>query len=83
MHLSAIKKYLLNTNASKDVMRAVLFQALVGEERVLAYYSKTFNPPKEELRRNADKILAVVLRVSYFDHICTARGLGCTHTNPL
>ena len=46
MHLSAIKKYLLNTNASKDVMRAVLFQALVGEERVLAYYSKTFNPPK-------------------------------------
>ena len=38
-------QYILDTGASNEAAGAVLSQIMDGEERVVAYYSKTFSPP--------------------------------------
>ena len=40
------RKYILDTDASNEAAGAVLSQMVDGEERVVAYYSKTFSPPQ-------------------------------------
>ena len=39
------RQYILDTDASNEAAGAVLSQMVEGEERVVAYYSKTFSPP--------------------------------------
>ena len=38
-------QYILDTDASNEAAGAMLLQMVEGEERVVAYYSKTFSPP--------------------------------------
>ena len=40
-----MRQYILDTGASNEAAGAVLSQIMDGEERVVAYYSKTFSPP--------------------------------------
>ena len=58
--------FILDTDASADGAGAVLSQCLGGEERVVAYYSKTFNTPQRNYCVTRRELLAVVLATNHF-----------------
>ena len=39
-----LRQYILDTDASNEAAGAVLSQNVEGEERIVAYHSKTFSP---------------------------------------
>lgn len=59
-------QYILDTDASLDGAGAVLSQVQEGEERVVAYYSKTFSPPQRNYCVTRRELLAVILAVGHF-----------------
>ena len=60
------KSYILDTDASNEAAGAVLSQEVNGEERVVAYFSKTFSPPQRNYCVTRRELLAVVLAVTHF-----------------
>ena len=60
------KPYILDTDASNEAAGAVLSQETDGEERVVAYFSKTFSPPQRNYCVTRRELLAVVLAVTHF-----------------
>ena len=60
------KPYILDTDASNEAAGAVLSQEVDGEERVVAYYSKTFSPPQKNYCVTRRELLAVILAVTHF-----------------
>ena len=60
------RQYILDTNASNEAAGAVLSQMVEGEERVVAYYSKTFSPPQGNYCMTRREILAVVIATNHF-----------------
>ena len=59
-------QYILGTNASAVGVGAVLSQIQEGEERVIAYYSKTLAPPEQNYYVTCRELLAVVKAVKHF-----------------
>ena len=60
------RQYILDTDASNEAAGAVLSQMVEGEERVVAYYSKTFSPPQRNYCVTRREILAVVIATNHF-----------------
>ena len=60
------RQYILDTDASNEAAGAVLSQMVEGEERVVAYYSKTFSPPQRNYCVTRRELLAVVLATNHF-----------------
>ena len=59
-------EYILDTDASLDGAGAVLAQLHDGEERVVAYFSKTFSPAQRNYCVTRRELLAVILAVGHF-----------------
>jgi hypothetical protein len=59
-------EYIVDTDASADGAGAVLSQCLGGEERVVAYYSKTFSTCQRNYCVTRRELLAVIMAVSHF-----------------
>ena len=59
-------QYILDTDASAVGVGAVLSQVQDGEERVIAYYSKTLAPPERNYCVTRQKLLAAVKAVKHF-----------------
>ena len=60
------RAYILDTDASNDAAGAVLSQEVDGEEKVVAYFSKTFSPPQKNYCVTRRELLAVVMSVTHF-----------------
>ena len=60
------RPYILDTDASNEAAGGVLSQEVDGEERVVAYFSKTFSPPQRNYCVTRRELLAVVLAVTHF-----------------
>ena len=60
------RPYILDTDASNEAAGAVLSQEVDGEERVVAYFSKTFSPPQRNYCVTRRELLAVILAVTHF-----------------
>ena len=60
------RQYILDTDASNEAAGAVLSQIVEGEERVVAYYSKTFSPPQRNYCVTRRELLAVVMATNHF-----------------
>ena len=60
------RQYILDTDASNEAAGAVLSQIVEGEERVVAYYSKTFSPPQRNYCVTRRELLAVVMAANHF-----------------
>ena len=58
--------FIVDTDASNDAAGAVLSQCLGGEERAIAYYSKTFSLPQRNYCVTRRELLAVVMAVNHF-----------------
>lgn len=58
--------FILDTDASHHAMGAVLSQKIDGEERVIEYYSKTFNRAELNYCVTRKELLAVVRAVKHF-----------------
>ena len=59
-------QYILDIDANNKPTRTVLFQMVEREVRVVAYYSKAFNPPLWNYCVTLRKLIVAVLAVSYF-----------------
>ena len=65
------KQFILDTDASSEVDGAVLPQMVDGEDRVVAYYSKTFSPPQRNYCVTRRELLVIVMPVAhFFQHLC-------------
>lgn len=62
------KKFILDTDASASGMGAVLSQEHNGQERVVAYASKTFSKSQRNYCATKRELLAVVTFVEHFKH---------------
>ena len=60
------KPYILDTDASLEGYGAVLSQEVDGQEKVVAYYSKTFTPPERNYCVTRRELLAVIKAVKHF-----------------
>ena len=58
--------YILDTDASKEGIGAVLSQIQDGEERVIGYYSKTLSPAERNYCVTRRELLAVVKGMKHF-----------------
>lgn len=58
--------YILDTDASKDSIGAVLSQIQDKEERIIGYYSKTLTPPERKYCVTRRELLAVFKEVKHF-----------------
>ena len=59
-------QYILDTDASAEGIGSVLSQIQDGQERVIAYYSKTLSPPEQNYCITQRELLAVVKSVKHF-----------------
>lgn len=59
--------FILDTDASQHAMGAVLSQNIDGGERVVEYYSKTFNRAEQNYCVTRRELLAVVRSVKHFE----------------
>ena len=60
------KEFILDTDASLEGAGVVLSQVQNGEERPIAYYSKTFNPAESNYCVTRRELLAVILAAKHF-----------------
>ena len=60
------KDFLVDTDASLDGAGAVLSQMVDGEERVIAYFSKTFSPAERNYCVTRRELLAIILSTKHF-----------------
>ena len=60
------KDFLVDTDASLDGAGAVLSQIVDGEERVIAYFSKTFSPAERNYCVTRRELLAIILSTKHF-----------------
>jgi transposase InsO family protein len=58
--------YVLDTDASKWAVGAVLSQVQEGRERVIAYFSKTFSPAELNYCTTRKELLAVIKAIKHF-----------------
>ena len=58
--------YILDTDSSQHGYGAVLSQEVDGQEKVVAYYTKTFTPPQRNYCVTRSELLAVVEAVKHF-----------------
>ena len=58
--------FILDTDASNAGVGAVLSQEKEGQERVVAYFSKTFSPPERNYCVTRRELLAVIKAVKHF-----------------
>ena len=59
-------QFVLDTDASEYAAGAVLSQIQGGEERVVAYASKTFSKPERNYCVTRKELLAIVIFLRYF-----------------
>ena len=59
-------KYIVDTDASNTGLGAVLSQVQNGEERVIAYYSKTLSKPERNYCVTRRELLAIVRALEHF-----------------
>ncbi|GBM70503.1 hypothetical protein AVEN_320-1 [Araneus ventricosus] len=65
------KDFILNTDASNEGIGAVLSQNTVNEERVIAFFSKSFNKlnkPERNYCVTRKELLAIVKSIQHFHH---------------
>ena len=60
------RPYILDTDASNEAAGGVLSQEVDGEEKVVAYFSKTFSPPQKNYCVTRRELLAVIMAVTHF-----------------
>ena len=61
-------KYILDTDASNESMGAVLSQVQNGEERVIAYFSKSFSKTERRYCVTRKELFAIVSAIKHFHH---------------
>ncbi|KAJ8033855.1 hypothetical protein HOLleu_24223 [Holothuria leucospilota] len=61
-------KYILDTDASSDSLGGVLSQVQGGEEKVIAYFSKSFSKPERRYCVTRKELYAIVASVKHFHH---------------
>ena len=71
-------EYILDTDASAEALGSVLSQVQDGHERVICYYSRTFNKPERNYCVTPKELLAVMDSVKHFHQYlygskCTVR----------
>ena len=71
-------EYILDTDASAEALGSVLSQVQDGHERVICYYSRTFNKPERNYCVTRKELLAIVDSVKHFHQYlygskCTVR----------
>ena len=71
------KAFILDTDASNQGIRAVLSQVHNGEERVVAYASRSLAKAERRYSVTRKELLAMVTFLSHFDHICWEGDLNC------
>ena len=71
------KDFILDTDASLDGAGAVLSQIHDGEEKVIAYWSKTFSPAERNYCVTRRELLAVILAVKHFRPYLYGRKFLC------
>ncbi|KAG8184468.1 hypothetical protein JTE90_002315 [Oedothorax gibbosus] len=60
--------FILDTDASKEGIGAVLSQEVDGKERVIAYFSKSLSKPERNYCVTRKELLAIVKAVEHFHH---------------
>ena len=65
--------FILDTDASNWAIGAVLSQAQQGEERVIAYFSKSLSKPERQYCVTRKELLAVVQAIKHFHHYLYGR----------
>ena len=58
--------FILDTDASNNAIGAVLSQCQEGQERVIAYYSRTLSSPEKQYCVTMKELLAVIEAVQHF-----------------
>ena len=74
---SAEDQFVLDTHASDDGIGAVLSQVQGGDEKVLAYYSKTLSKSERRYCVTRKELLAVVTSIRHFIITCMASASSC------
>ncbi|KAG8172455.1 hypothetical protein JTE90_004429 [Oedothorax gibbosus] len=67
------KMFILDTDASKEGIGAVLSQEVDGKERVIAYFSKSLSKPERNYCVTRKELLAIVKAVEHFHHYLYGR----------
>ncbi|GFV91580.1 retrovirus-related Pol polyprotein from transposon 412 [Trichonephila clavipes] len=62
------KPFILDTDASNEIVGAVLSQEIDGQERVLAYWSKCLSKPERNYCVTRKELLAIVKAIEHFHH---------------
>ena len=65
--------FILDTDASNLVVGAVLSQIQEGEEKVIAYFSRTLNKPEKQYCVTRKELLAIIKAVKHFHHYLYVR----------
>ncbi|GFR00934.1 retrovirus-related Pol polyprotein from transposon 412 [Trichonephila clavata] len=60
------KQFILDTDASRKSIGAVLSQEIDGQERVIAYFSKCLSKPKRNYCVRRKELLAIVKALEHF-----------------
>ncbi|KAG8199258.1 hypothetical protein JTE90_003683 [Oedothorax gibbosus] len=67
------RMFILDTDASKEGIGAVLSQEVDGKERVIAYFSKSLSKPERNYCVTRKELLAIVKAVEHFHHYLYGR----------
>ena len=65
--------FILDTDASNCAIGAVLSQVQQGEERVIAYFSKSLSKPEKQYCVTRKELLAIVQAIKHFHHYLYGR----------
>ena len=65
--------FILDTDASNCAIGAVLSQVQQGEERVIAYFSRTLNKPEKQYCVTRKELLAIIRAIKHFHHYLYGR----------
>ena len=74
-------RYILDMDASETSIGAVLSQVQNGEERVIAYASRTYNKAERNYCTTRKELLAVIYFIS-LNNTCWAPGFSSERTMP-
>lgn len=67
------ESFILDTDASNEGVRAVLSQEINGQEKAIAYFSKSLSKPERNYCATRKELLAIIKAVERFHHYLYGR----------